>query len=611
MLCMWRKQFCYRLSVILYIVQVMMEASVCNNFPSFDGMFRHNRMGMDFNLQKKDMKDGHEIRTWFEECLLAIEITSMHEIFQRDHQGNCRFIAVVDCRASWLAIICIPALNRLTALFVSPIMVTDELKRKIEGLIAQAVDDGKLVSSVRNVLDLLKENHLMWTQTLNPDRVGVHWENRDGVGLSCQQVHLLLDDVAAVGFSHEATSGICFEIPVDEGLRQIAMKFNETLHGSNMLPPMPEGMKYLSVAGSHLNMAMRCLIHNTSHHDPKSKLVSNGKLSLGQLEVVDSRFAEACRTGISWRVIDARVQQEFPTFPKLLQSAMNTTIAKNESELQLLRKITDVVDRRGQDQMTWASIKDDILRSKPILAGTCPFLFTFAMRCGGKGGHLLKSSEAYIKIQGHSTRALGHEIYDALSTETKGAQHIFFRHCMLKLAYCTRSPEKLVTVQEIKKALAGPQAPLRAQVEKTLQQGKEIMKNMSVKASNHVHTTVMGNFEVMLARAGLQRKGVHVYHACEAFLKDVGDLMGTHVDSHSDWESLRLDMESKIENSSKKVGAEGFKKKVLPGTTLLVLRSRINVCFHQPCSQPSKCLWCTTPFSMINHVRSSLFFSTL
>ena len=128
-------------------------------------------------------------------------------------------------------------------------MVTDELKRKIEGLIAQAVDDGKLVSSVHNVLDLLKENHLMWTQTLNPDRVGVHWENRDGVGLSCQQVHLLLDDVAAVGFSHEATSGICFEIPVDEGLRQIAMKFNETLHGSNMLPPMPEGMKYLSVAG--------------------------------------------------------------------------------------------------------------------------------------------------------------------------------------------------------------------------------------------------------------------------------------------------------------------------------------------------------------------------
>ena len=86
MLCMWRKQFCYRLSVILYIVQVMMEASVCNNFPSFDGMFRHNRMGMDFNLQKKDMKDGHEIRTWFEECLLAIEITFMREIFQRDRQ---------------------------------------------------------------------------------------------------------------------------------------------------------------------------------------------------------------------------------------------------------------------------------------------------------------------------------------------------------------------------------------------------------------------------------------------------------------------------------------------------------------------------------------------
>ena len=401
-------------------------------------------------------------------------------------------------------------------------MVTDELKRKIEGLIVQAVDDGKLVSSVHNVLDLLKDNHLMWTQTLNPDRVGVHWENRDGVGLSCQQVHLLLDDVAALGFSHEATSGICFEIPTDEGLRQIAMKFNETLHGSNMLPPMPEGMKYVSVAGSHLNMAMRCLIHNTSHHDPKSKLVSNGKLSLGELEVVDSRFAEACRTGISWRVIDARVQQEFPTFPKLLQLAMNTTIAKNESELQLLRKITDVVDRRGQDQMTWGSIKDDILRSKPILAGTCPFLFTFAMRCGGKGGHLLKSSEAYIKIQGHSTQALGHEIFDALSTETKEAQHILFRHCMLKLAYCTRSPEKLVTVQEIKKALAGPQAHLRAQVEKTLQQGKEIMKNMSMKASNHVHTTVMGNFEVMLARAGLQREGVHVYQACEAFFEGCG-----------------------------------------------------------------------------------------
>ena len=122
-------------------------------------------------------------------------------------------------------------------------MVSHELKRKIQALIGQAVDGGKVVSSVHNVLDLLKENHLMWTQTLNPDRIGVHWENRDGVGLSCQQVHLLLDDVAAVGFSHEATSGICFEIPTDEGLRLMAMKFNESLHGSKMLPPMPTGMK--------------------------------------------------------------------------------------------------------------------------------------------------------------------------------------------------------------------------------------------------------------------------------------------------------------------------------------------------------------------------------
>ena len=497
MLCMWRKQFCYLLSVILLCKSCwkLQFATISQVLIACTWPVQTQLQGMDFNLQKKDMKDGHEIRTWFEECLLAIEITFMHEIFQRDHKENCRFIAVVDCRASRLAIICGPALNRLIALFVSPIMVTDELKRNIEGLIAQAVDDGKLVSSVHNVLDLLKENHLMWRQTLNPDRVGVHWENRDRFGL---QVHLLLDDVAAVGFSHEATSGICFEIPTDEGLRQMAMKFNETLHGSNMLPPMAEGMKYQSVAGSHLNMAMRCLIHNTSHHDPKSKLVPTGSGGL----------SSSCRTGISWRVIDARVQQEFPTFPKLLQSAMNITIAKNESELQLLRKITDAVDKRRQDQVTWGSIKDDILRSKPILAGTCPFLFTFAMRCGGKGGHLLKSSEAYIKIRGHSTRALGHEVYDALSTETK-AQHIFFRHCMLKLAYCTRSPEKLVTVQKIKKAMAGPQANLRAQVEKTLQQGKEIMKNMSMKASNHVHTTVIGDFEVMLARAGLQRKGVH------------------------------------------------------------------------------------------------------
>ena len=451
--------------------------------------------------------------------------------------------------------------------------MTHELKRKIEVLIGQAVDGGKLVSSVHNVLDLLRENHLMWTQTLNPDRIGVHWENRDGVGLSCQQVHLLLDDVAAVGFSHEATGGICFEFPTDEGLRLMALKFNEGLHGSNMLPPMPAGMKYLSVAGSHLNMAMRCLIHNASHHDPKSKLVSNGKLSLGQLEVVDPRFAEACRTGISWRVIDARVQQEFPSFPKLLQSAMNTTIAKNESELQLLRKITDVVHIRGQDQMTWGSIKDDILRSKPILAGTAPFLFTFAMRCGGKGGRLLK-------VQGHSTRALGHEIYDALSTETKGSQNILFRHCMLKLAYCTKAPEKLVTVQEIKKALAGPQANLRAQVEKTLQQWKDIMKNMSMHSANHVPMTILGNFEIMLARAGLQRKGIHVYHACETFLKEAGDAIGAKVDGHSDWESLRLDMESKIEKPSNKV-AELPKKRVPGVTTLLVLRCLIDFFINQ------------------------------
>ena len=72
-----------------------------------------------------------------------------------------------------------------------------------------------------------------------------------------------------------------------------------------------------------------------SGHDPPSM----------KFHQVDPKFAEACQSGLTWRIMSQVAVAEFPDLPSLIQSASNCTgqLAKGEHEVQLMRRICNTM----------------------------------------------------------------------------------------------------------------------------------------------------------------------------------------------------------------------------------------------------------------------------
>ena len=65
--------------------------------------------------------------------------------------------------------------------------------------------------------------------------------------------------------------------------------------------------KYASLAGSHTNAGLRCINAGQYHPIQESKIVSEGRLDLSRVMMVDSTLHDACVHGLRWTVVNAEV----------------------------------------------------------------------------------------------------------------------------------------------------------------------------------------------------------------------------------------------------------------------------------------------------------------
>ena len=318
--------------------------------------------------------------------------------------------------------------------------ITNEVKAEIMKHIIDAKSGNKLVSSVAAVVDVLEKNNLAYRQRIHSSQVGVHPHNRDGVGVSVSEVHSLIDDILAVGFSkEEAGKSICLEVDAtDTQIRGFNDRLAATSNG-RLAALQPQALRYASVAGSHLNAGINCWLQGLPHDGQLA--TSNGCLSVALLKEHDVQYWDACENGLQWLVVSSQIPKMFPELPHLLQSSMNVAshLARGESELQLLRKIWSAciaqMSLQGKSTVTWSDVKGPVLRSKPTAALTCPMMFPFVLKfSGGVSGHLLEETESFIRAHGHARRKLGPDVFAALSQDLKGTeQYAKYRHCALIL----------------------------------------------------------------------------------------------------------------------------------------------------------------------------------
>lgn len=154
------------------------------------------------------------------------------------------------------------------------------VKVDLEHAVKEAASGGVMVG-LQKILSKLSELGLLRTQIIEPQHVGTHPLNRDGFGISAQQVHQLLDDIVSVGFDPREPNAICCDVSQADDSVYV---FNHSLSESSggLLPSVQRHqLVYASLSASHVNAALRCILAGSPHQDG-SPLVAQGKLQLEQ-----------------------------------------------------------------------------------------------------------------------------------------------------------------------------------------------------------------------------------------------------------------------------------------------------------------------------------------
>ncbi|CAE7205345.1 unnamed protein product [Symbiodinium sp. CCMP2592] len=429
-------------------------------------------------------------------------------------------------------------------------MSLSEAQRLMISAYLHSAEQGKLVQAVDALHDYLLQEGLAWRQVLRCDCIGVHEENRDGLGLSAGHVSDLVSNISSIGFSAAEFRGVAIEIPPTaegEALRSFNRKVTEESNGR--LAPA-SNIRFASIVGSHANQAARCFWFQVPHTD--DKLTVDNRLSLEKLKTVDAGWHRAIQEGMQWLIISHAVPAAFPQYTSLAQAAGNSAmqIASAEGEMQLARKVNTAIasflKRTSKTTVEYADISAEILRSKPPHAASLPHIFSFVLKCGGGSGEgsYLSRTERFVRGHGVSNRSLGAEVWQALSADCKGPnQHVLFRHMLLKLGLCGAT-DKSLTVTDVKRSLTAKDVMARmGEAETVFLELQKLLQGQNAESAE----AALGLCEIQMAAVVLQKKKLTqfdtIHQAAEKCLGDFGIA--------SPWSLRMFDQEGGLVTSSR------------------------------------------------------------
>lgn len=100
--------------------------------------------------------------------------------------------------------------------------------------------------------------------------------------------------------------------------------------------------------------------------------------------------------------------------------------------------------------MEWATLRPQLMKSKPACAAAMPGMFRFVLKFSGGG--LIDDTLARVKAMATPTRQLGPDFFEVLTQDPRpptGDQYLHLRHAMLLAAYT--GPEKLLSPADARK----------------------------------------------------------------------------------------------------------------------------------------------------------------
>ena len=137
-----------------------------------------------------------------------------------------------------------------------------------------------------HIIGLLMARNLAYKLRIIIDQLGVHPQNRFGMGVEAFDVHELLMDILRQGFSWlEVVGARCFEVaPSGTTAHKQQVQFQKNLHDASdgLLALMdPADLRFLTVTCSHTLQGLRCVKHGTS--TTQAEIETNGKISMDKV----------------------------------------------------------------------------------------------------------------------------------------------------------------------------------------------------------------------------------------------------------------------------------------------------------------------------------------
>jgi hypothetical protein len=322
-------------------------------------------------------------------------------------------------------------------------------------------DDNPAIFALRDqVIDILKDLGLVWTQRVSSKFVVAHPGNRYGDGIVPQHVHNLVHKFSEHAFSiQEFGTPVATQVPPAENPRHAVVKeFNEKLVQDSMgfLPAcQEEDYCIMSVAKSHSSMASRCVLKGVPDHGcdlSGPRLDENGYLSLDRIKKCCPSYAEYIEHGFPWLVVHWAVEEQYPGLVDLLMESGNLAQqqAMDETRIQLALKMQHASERlvsqekckfdAGTTHMTtdqiWLAVRREALRGSPKFRTEIDDLMNYVKTMAGSGGTLLKDIVGFAKtlkvpaiVHGEVLSAVG-----AAPWGDDGHGCIRFRQDMIKAA---------------------------------------------------------------------------------------------------------------------------------------------------------------------------------
>eukprot|EP00438_Fugacium_kawagutii_P011636 Skav222050 [mRNA] locus=scaffold1020:505380:506684:+ [translate_table: standard] len=343
--------------------------------------------------------------------------------------------------------------------------MSQELIQEMDECIKMA-DDGHIVKATHRLLSCLDRHGHLRQARLLPDEVAVHVLNRDGFGVSATDCHQLISKIGEVGWSDRETNPICAELSPDDWdkHKKFNMKLSQASNG--MLPVLPDRFRYASLAGSHTNAALRCLIHEVEvHHELDTGLSMDGCFSMARVQSVDTGMHLACTQGMMWKIISKEAAM-VPGVAELVQQAANASgqLASGEGEFQILKRMHGMMANcAGNVMPEWGMVRTRISRSKPACFEAMPRMYQFLIKYLDEDK--FAELDSRIKRSSSLTKSLGSDFWEAMQADGKDWQQPCrsFRWAMLSSAY--NAAGKQFSPSDIKRMLSKDFSPKVSQAE--------------------------------------------------------------------------------------------------------------------------------------------------